>query len=82
IGPRRSWPELEPVTSDPDQCAPPREAKYGVISQFSVTDSPKGPLNLDQFSSERSFEHFEVSYLKFGLKRYNITVELTASKKQ
>ncbi|RIB12655.1 Glycoside Hydrolase Family 92 protein [Gigaspora rosea] len=57
------------------------EAKYGVISQFPVVDSIKDPLQLDEFSSERSFEHFEVGYSKFGLKRYNITVELTASRR-
>ncbi|CAG8753683.1 6356_t:CDS:2, partial [Cetraspora pellucida] len=57
------------------------EAKYGVISQFPVIDSPKDPLDLYDLSSERSFEHFEVGYSKFGLKRYNITVELTASRR-
>ncbi|CAG8503637.1 13364_t:CDS:2 [Racocetra fulgida] len=57
------------------------ESKYGVISQFPVIDSPADPLNLNNFNSERSFEHFEVGYSKFGLKRYNITVELAASKR-
>ncbi|CAG8706784.1 6093_t:CDS:10, partial [Gigaspora margarita] len=57
------------------------EPKYGVISQFPVIDSPESPLDLNSFSSERSFEHFEVGYSKFGLKRYNIVVELTASRR-
>ncbi|CAG8843517.1 696_t:CDS:2, partial [Gigaspora margarita] len=57
------------------------EPKYGVISLFPVIDSFEDPLNLRHFSSERSFEHFEVGYSKFGLKRYNITVELTASRR-
>ncbi|CAG8461093.1 2129_t:CDS:10 [Racocetra persica] len=57
------------------------EPKYGVISQFPTIDSPEDPLDLTNFSSERSFEHFEVGYSKFGLKRYNITVELTASRR-
>ncbi|CAG8792682.1 21440_t:CDS:2, partial [Gigaspora rosea] len=58
-----------------------REPKYGVISQFPVIDSPESPLDLNSFSSERSSEHFEVGYSKFGLKRYNIVVELTASRR-
>ncbi|CAG8763096.1 15568_t:CDS:10, partial [Racocetra persica] len=57
------------------------ESKYGVISQFPVIDSPEDPLNFNNINSERSFEHFEVGYAKFGLKRYNITVELAASKR-
>ncbi|CAG8496584.1 18758_t:CDS:2 [Racocetra fulgida] len=57
------------------------EPKYGVISQFPVIDSFEDPINLRHYSSERSFEYFEVGYSKFGLKRYNITVELTASRR-
>ncbi|CAG8514700.1 1053_t:CDS:10, partial [Cetraspora pellucida] len=57
------------------------EAKYGVISQFPIMDSPRDPLESYKLTSERSFEHFEVGYSKFGLKRYNITVELAASKR-
>ncbi|CAG8540581.1 5382_t:CDS:2 [Racocetra fulgida] len=57
------------------------EPKYGVISQFPTIDSPEDPLDLTHFSSERSFEHFEVGYSKFGLKRYNITIELTTSQR-
>ncbi|CAG8446786.1 2939_t:CDS:10, partial [Dentiscutata heterogama] len=57
------------------------EPKYGVISQFPVIDSSEDPLNIYHYSSERSFEQFEVGYSKFGLKRYNITVELTANRR-
>ncbi|CAG8492480.1 13429_t:CDS:10 [Dentiscutata heterogama] len=55
------------------------EPKYGVISQFPVVDLPENKFSINDYFSERSFEHFEVGYSKFGLKRYNITVELTAS---
>ncbi|CAG8472044.1 7447_t:CDS:10 [Cetraspora pellucida] len=55
------------------------EPKYGVISQLPVMDWPDDKLRLDGYSSKRSFEHFEVGYSKFGLKRYKIMVELTAS---
>ncbi|CAG8759210.1 26172_t:CDS:10, partial [Gigaspora margarita] len=55
------------------------EPKYGVISQFPVVDWPQNKISINDYFSERSFEHFEVGYSKFGLKRYNITVELTAS---
>ncbi|CAG8546785.1 14345_t:CDS:10, partial [Dentiscutata heterogama] len=57
------------------------EPKYGVISQLPMMDRPEDNLRLDSYSSERSFEHFEVGYLKFGLKRYQIMVELTASRR-
>ncbi|CAG8443978.1 414_t:CDS:10, partial [Scutellospora calospora] len=53
------------------------EPKYGVISQFPVVDSIEDPLNLLDFSSERSFEHFEVGYSKFGLKRYKLERNLS-----
>ncbi|CAG8675012.1 1453_t:CDS:2, partial [Scutellospora calospora] len=53
--------------------------KYGVISQFPVMVSSSNETILENYSSARSFEHFEVGYSIFGLKRYNITVELTAS---
>ncbi|CAG8773649.1 7401_t:CDS:2, partial [Racocetra fulgida] len=43
--------------------------------------SPEDPLDVTHLSSERSFEYFEVGYSKFGLERYNITVELTASRR-
>ncbi|CAG8575968.1 11793_t:CDS:10, partial [Acaulospora morrowiae] len=69
------------------------EPKYGVISQFPITTfSPSHltsysresfPLKLNYriYKSPRSFEHFEVGYMRFGLKRYNVTVELTASRR-
>ncbi|CAG8484670.1 7608_t:CDS:2 [Racocetra fulgida] len=44
-------------------------------------DLPDDRLRLDGYSSRRSFEHFEVGYLKFGLERYKIMVELTASRR-
>ncbi|CAG8734477.1 17217_t:CDS:2, partial [Cetraspora pellucida] len=55
------------------------EPKYGVISQFPVVDKPDKNISINDYSSQRSFEYFEVGYSKFGLKRYNIMVELTAS---
>ncbi|CAG8590196.1 2728_t:CDS:2, partial [Scutellospora calospora] len=55
------------------------EPKYGVISQFPVMDWPEDRFRPNNFKSPRSFEHFEAGYLKFGLKRYQIMVELTAS---
>ncbi|CAG8499522.1 13591_t:CDS:2 [Racocetra fulgida] len=57
------------------------EPKYGVISQFPVVDLPDKKIRIYDYSSTRSFEHFEVGYSKFGLKRYNIMVELTASRR-
>ncbi|CAG8701789.1 17936_t:CDS:10, partial [Racocetra persica] len=57
------------------------EPKYGVISQFPVVDQPDKKIRIYDYSSTRSFEHFEVGYSKFGLKRYNIMVELTASRR-
>ncbi|CAG8737273.1 12420_t:CDS:2, partial [Cetraspora pellucida] len=55
------------------------EPKYGVISQFPVVDKPDEKISIEDYYSDRSLEHFEVGYSKFGLKRYNIMVELTAS---
>ncbi|KAF0536082.1 glycoside hydrolase family 92 protein [Gigaspora margarita] len=55
------------------------EPKYGVISQFPVVDWPDKKIRINDYSSKRSFEHFEVGYSKFGLERYSIMVELTAT---
>ncbi|RIB24550.1 glycosyl hydrolase family 92 protein [Gigaspora rosea] len=55
------------------------EPKHGVISQFPVVDWPDNTIRINDYSSKRSFEHFEVGYSKFGLERYSIMVELTAT---
>ncbi|CAG8494514.1 17430_t:CDS:10 [Gigaspora margarita] len=57
------------------------EPKYGVISQFPLTSTSLYTIPLRNYTSLRSFEHFEVGYSKFGLKRYNVTVELTAARR-
>ncbi|KAF0497704.1 glycoside hydrolase family 92 protein [Gigaspora margarita] len=56
------------------------EPKYGVISQYPVV-MPLDELNLHSYSSVRSFEKFELGYAKFGLKSYDIMVELTAGRR-
>ncbi|CAG8807382.1 20936_t:CDS:10, partial [Gigaspora margarita] len=56
------------------------EPKYGVISQYPVVMS-LDELNLHSYSSVRSFEKFELGYAKFGLKSYDIMVELTAGRR-
>ncbi|RIB13393.1 Glycoside Hydrolase Family 92 protein [Gigaspora rosea] len=57
------------------------EPKYGVISQFPLTSTSLYTIPLHNYTSLRSFEHFEVGYSKFGLKRYNVTIELTAARR-
>ncbi|CAG8555181.1 3196_t:CDS:10, partial [Acaulospora morrowiae] len=56
------------------------EAKYGVISQLPIV-VPLSELNLSVIKSPRSFERFTPGYSIFGLERYNITVELTATRR-
>ncbi|KAF0511023.1 glycoside hydrolase family 92 protein [Gigaspora margarita] len=55
-------------------------SKYGVISQFPFVNSMES-FDLKNYSSIRSLEHFEVGYSRIGLKRYNLVVELTASRR-
>ncbi|CAG8465461.1 13794_t:CDS:10 [Cetraspora pellucida] len=57
------------------------EPKYGVISQFPLTSTSLYTIPLRNYKSLRSFEHFEVGYSKFGLEKYNVTVELTAARR-
>ncbi|CAG8786253.1 5985_t:CDS:2, partial [Cetraspora pellucida] len=57
------------------------EPKYGVISQFPLTSTSLYTIQLRNYKSLRSFEHFEVRYPKFGLEKYNVTVELTAARR-
>ncbi|CAG8587746.1 2633_t:CDS:10 [Acaulospora morrowiae] len=56
------------------------EAKYGVISQLPIVVS-LSEIDLSDIKSPRSFERFTPGYSIFGLKRYNITVELTATRR-
>ncbi|CAG8576155.1 3656_t:CDS:2, partial [Dentiscutata heterogama] len=56
------------------------EPKYGVISQFPFTTSMDS-FDLHNYSSIRSLERYEVGYGLIGLKRYNLVVELTASRR-
>ncbi|CAG8556005.1 16870_t:CDS:10, partial [Cetraspora pellucida] len=56
------------------------EPKYGVISQYPVV-IPLDELNLNYYSSARSFEEFELGYAKFGLESYNVMIELTAGRR-
>ncbi|CAG8628611.1 13076_t:CDS:10, partial [Racocetra persica] len=56
------------------------EPKYGVISQYPVV-IPLDELNLNSYSSARSFEQFELGYAKLGLKSYDVMIELTAGRR-
>ncbi|CAG8731854.1 10629_t:CDS:2, partial [Acaulospora colombiana] len=56
------------------------EPKYGVISQLPIV-VPISEIDFDDIKSARSFENFTPGYSIFGLERYNITVELTATRR-
>ncbi|CAG8761058.1 14183_t:CDS:2, partial [Racocetra fulgida] len=55
-------------------------SKYGVISQFPFVSS-LDLFDLKDYSSPRSLESFEVGFARIGLKRYDLVVELTASRR-